>query len=149
MSKTVSADLLDLVHFLRLSRESVGVITSVISDCMARSLSLLIDASTNRIPPTIKDALKRDLSPQRTMPISHVEAIIAALDHQGASFCRRLDLHAFIVVYLILSRSDDCVAQQRGLALLTVRLSLGSSDDLTGNRSLCEASPRLLYQTQH
>ena len=84
----------------------------------------IIDTSLNRIPITVEDAVKRDLLPQSTMSISCVEAIVAALDHQEPSLCSRLDLHAFIIVYLILSKAEDCAAQQRGLALLTVRVSL-------------------------
>lgn len=72
----------------------------------------------------IEDGVKRHLLPQATMSTSYVEAIVAALDHQEPSLCSRLDLHAFIIVYLILSKAKDGAAQQRGLALLTVRVPL-------------------------
>jgi hypothetical protein len=82
------------------------------------------------------------------MPISHVEAIVAALDNQDPPLCSRLDLHAFIIVYLILSRSEDCLAQQRGLALLTVRFLLDQSPSLIQGRSLCKGSLRLRRKNQ-
>lgn len=122
MSDAAPSALLDLVQFLRHSQETVGLVKSEIYTAMPDSpTKTLLD----RIPIAIEDAVKRDLLPQSTMSINYVEAIVVALDHHEPSLCSRLDLHAFIIVYLILSKAEDCVAQQRGLALLTVRMPLG------------------------
>lgn len=79
-----------------------------------------------RIPAKALQETTKYLSSRPIVPIHHVEEIVAAIDHEEPTICCRLDLQGFLVVYQILSLTEECLAYHRGLSLLAVR-------SLTGN----------------
>ena len=73
-----------------------------------------------RIPKPIIDEVKPHITPKSYVPTGFLEALVQAIDHDEPSVCRRLDLHAFTIVYLVMSRSEESLALQRGFFLLAV-----------------------------
>lgn len=79
-----------------------------------------------RIPAKVLQETSKYLSSRPIIPIHHIEEIVAAIDHEEPTICCRLDLQGFLLVYRILSLTEECLAYQRGLSLLTVRLLTGN-----------------------
>lgn len=79
-----------------------------------------------RIPAKALQEITEYLSSRPIVPIHHVEEIIAAIDHEEPTICCRLDLQGFLLVYRILSLTEECLAYHRGLSLLSVRTLTGN-----------------------
>lgn len=83
--------------------------------------SFRTNLATERIPTSIRDSIKQYIRLQSHISSTYVNAVVNAIDHHDPSLCNRLDLSTFTIVYLILSLSQDCLAQHRGMALLAVK----------------------------
>ncbi len=74
----------------------------------------------DRAPPKTLRETKKYLSSRPIISINIVEGIVEAIDDEKSAICSRLDLQGFLLVYEVLSLTEECLAYQRGLFLLAV-----------------------------
>lgn len=115
--------LLDIIAILQRLSKGTGTIKFV--HLYSKTYSSP-DFLVHRIPAKIWRNTKRYLSEQPYLLMTHVEGIVASLEHEESALCRRLDPAAFLMIYKILSLAEECLAYQRGLSLLSVGNSLGT-----------------------
>ena len=81
------------------------------------------------IPESLRKEVEAHLHLRQQIDPGDVTAIIEALDQDTTddkeALCSRLDLRSSVILCGILKRSEDCLAYQRGVYLLTVRLRPG------------------------
>ena len=73
------------------------------------------------MPHNVGQHLKEYIATHHTTPVREVEAIVKVVEQLGSEELSRLDAFAFGTMFGILRVSERCLAQQRGLCLLTVR----------------------------
>ncbi len=82
------------------------------------------DASVASVPESLRKEIEAYLHLPQHTALSDVKAIVEAIDHVPAdgreALCHRLDTWSSAILCGILKRSEDCLAYQRGLCLLTV-----------------------------
>ena len=115
--QAVPSPLRDFLEYLLHSRDTAGIIKLVyfhLSRCFNPHVLV------HRVPATILENTTQYLSELSSVPINHVEEMLAVIDHEESVICSRLELRTFTVVYEILSLTEEGSAYERGLALLTV-----------------------------
>lgn len=126
MSSPVQAMPLPLRNFTKIllqSHSSSGRIKYV---HFSKAVCLDLMFWLSRIPAKALQETTKYLSSRPIVPIHHVEEMVAAIDHEEPTICCRLDLQGFLLVYRILSLTEECLAYHRGLSLLTVRTLRGN-----------------------
>ena len=77
------------------------------------------------VPEALGQEVQAYLGLQPHTTSSDVTVIVEAVDHTPAdgreALCARLSVRSSVILCGILKRSEDCLAYQRGLCLLTVR----------------------------
>lgn len=115
--QAVPSPLQDFLQFLQHARDTAGIIKLV-------SFNLHICFQPNvlvhSVPATILESTTQYLLELSSVPRNHVEEMLAVIDQEESVLCSRLELHAFTIVYEILSLTEEGSAYERGLALLTV-----------------------------
>ena len=84
----------------------------------------MADQAANRFPAKTFDAIIQARPRGTQFATQEVQAIVLALDSPDSTVCERLDSLSLIILCSIFMYSQECLAQQRGLCLLTVRLSM-------------------------
>ena len=77
----------------------------------------------NSIPKTLTTLIKQSIRAERRPSAKETEALVGALDDDHSASCSRLDSHGFIFLLGIFFSSAGCLAQERGLYLLLVRIA--------------------------
>ena len=99
----------------------------------------------NRMPYDVGQYLKEYFATHHSIPVPEVEAVVKVADQVGSEALSRLDAFAFGNIFGILRVSEGCLAQQRGLCLLTVRKLSLAHTKADGSRNPCKWE-RLRYR---
>lgn len=122
MSSPVPAMPLPLRKFTRFLLQSHSTSGGIKSVHLLKPVCLDLMFWSGRIPAKALQETTKYLSSRPIIPINHIEEIVTAIDYEESSICCRLDLQGFLLVYRILSLTEECLAYHRGLSLLTVRI---------------------------
>ena len=106
---------------------------------------VLSELNTIRLPKILLDAT-RDTEPK----VPEVYALIQAIEPAESAVCNRIDAEGLVVLCWALLSSPSCLAQRRGLYLITVYHANLAGDTwiLTSDRNHCITISRIHLRKQ-
>lgn len=112
-----ASPLLQLASYFEEARKRVGII----SYAAPREILSSTDVDANSLPKGTLEVIKHRREHSSEHSKREVEAIVCALEPRDSQLCARLDSMVLIILCSVFVHSQTCLAQQRGLFLLSVR----------------------------
>lgn len=97
----------------------------------SRQRAHIFDQTANRFPAKTSEVVVQARPPGTQYGSHEVQAIVLALDSRNSAVCERLDPLSLTILCSIFVYSQECLAQQRGLCLLAVSISIFRSATAT------------------
>lgn len=116
-SQMMESPLPTLANFFREQRDTDGTLTYGIFKVVFIASA---DPRALRIGREVKTSVTEYRKSKVLFQVEQVTALVTAIDVEGNQTCQRLDEKGAVIFCSILIASEACLAQQRGLCILTV-----------------------------